>query len=222
MRKKLTNLIVAGVISLGSMLNFGCATTPKQINPDNSIGYEISDSRKKVNFLKESSKFLAGAITGLGIHESSHYLTGKIYGMNPKFDIKNSTKVDYKNYEDKNDSQKAIVNGSGIIGQTLTTETILGTKKIPKDSSYILGVLAFTIVDNLRYGLFPKLRDESDVRGLKENGINEGYVRGALLAHSALSMYRLLKNEEFNEKFNFLVDYNNNKDRLEFKVRHKF
>jgi len=159
------------------------------------------------------------------VHEGSHYVAAKIQGRDPEYNLKNPTVVKEK-YENKkySDSQEAIAAGAGLVGQTLTTEIILNTEKIPKDDPYVLGILAFTIGDNLRYGLFPNLRGKeiNDVGHLDEAGVKKEYVQGALIAHSVFSIYRIMKNKDFKSKFDFLLNYNKNKDRLEFKVGYNF
>lgn len=173
---------------------------------------------------KDLAKFSAGLATGLGIHEGSHYVVAKTQGMDPEYDFKHPTSISYKKYTSKKNNEKAIVSGAGLVSQTLATEVILNTEKIPKDNSYVLGILAFSIGDNLRYGLFPNLRGKelSDVNHLDKAGIKKEYVQGALIAHSIFSLYRLIKNKDFKNKFDFLFDYNENKKSLEFKIQHRF
>lgn len=177
---------------------------------------------------KDVAKFFGGGVTGLGIHEGSHYIAANTQGMKPKYRLDNPTEIKYDEYEDKKDSQKRLVSSAGLVGQIIATEVILNTEKIPKDDSYVLGILAFTIGNNLRYGLFPNLRgkekrdieEKSDIERLDKVGIKKEYAQTALIAHSAFSIYRLMKNKDFKSKFNFDLDCNKNK--LEFKVGYKF
>ncbi len=191
---------------------------------------------------KNIAKFSAGAVTGGVIHENAHYITAETQGMNPGWNSKNPTEVEYRAYEDKNNNKKRIVDSAGIVAQTLATEIILNINEIPKNDSYTLGLLAFTIGDNIRYGLFPNLRGKSnsDVEQLDKVGIKKEYVQSALLAHSAFSLYRLyklwkrkdsekkgkkdmkknIKKKNLENKLNFSL--NCNRDKLGFKVKYNF
>ena len=125
--------------------------------------------------LADIVKGVGGAIVGLGIHEGSHLLAGKLCDEEVDYDFSNPTQITYKT-----NHGNPFIHGAGLMGQTLATEIILGNKKIPKDNPFVLGILAFTIADNLRYAIAPDLRgkDTGDINNLKETGVNTDIVRG--------------------------------------------
>ncbi len=173
----------------------------------------------------DALKFVAGGLTGLAIHEGAHYATAKMYGMDPGYSIAAPFEVSLNNYGDQSSNEKAIVAGSGLVAQTIATELILGLDSIPKDDPYVLGALTFAILDNIRYGLVPGVRGgENDVAHLDENGVNGKAVQVALLAHSASSIYRLLKNEDFKGRFNrrFNLSVVPGKNGMELLARYDF
>jgi hypothetical protein len=184
MGRKLIDLLTAGIISVSSLLT-GC---------------QIFSGRDIV-------EFGGGIATGVVIHEGAHYFAGRALGMDPRYTLSNPNEVRLLDYQDKTRRAKIIVNGAGLIAQTIATEFILNSDNIRKDDPYVLGVLTATIGDNIKYGLFPNLfgEDRSDIENLGKNGVDREGVRATLLAHSAYSIHRLREDEHFKSRFNFLL-----------------
>ncbi len=172
-------------------------------------------------------KFVAGGVTGLAIHEGSHYAAGKMTGMGPEYDVREPFQTTMNNYHDKKTGEKAFVSGAGLVSQTIATEVVLNSEGISKNDPYTLGLLTFNIGNSIKNAIFPDFWGDGngDVDNLDENGIDKKFVQAALLAHSATAIYRLWNNnEKLREKvtkpWNLL--FRSKEDGLEATVKYKF
>ncbi|MFH1365581.1 MAG: hypothetical protein ABIH28_03285 [archaeon] len=172
-----------------------------------------TDSTKKDSNLEFLAKMGIGAIGGYGLHEAAHYIAGESLGVDVNFRLDNTVKIKYgKEMLDRNKSQQRLIHGSGIIAQTAGTEILFNSERDIKKNPYALGFVGFSILNNLVYALAPDLggEDSSDIRSLEKTGVNGNLMRGALIAHSAYSIYRLLKKPNENKpsedkKTNFYI-----------------
>ncbi len=171
-------------------------------------------------------KFAAGGVTGLAIHEGSHYVAGKMTGMDPEYDVREPFHVTMNRYHEKKTGEKAFVSGAGLLGQTVSTEIILNSDGIPKDKPYPLGILYFNILNGFKNAIFPEFWGDGkgDVGSLDKNRIDKNFVRVSLFGHSLYSAYRLWNNKNLNGKTKKSFDllFNPKEDGLEATVKYDF
>lgn len=137
-------------------------------------------------------KFTAGVGSGYVIHELSHQavadfthtdLQWKDYFGN-RWEISNNTARE----------KRAIIAGAGLASQIMSTEIILNSQ-IEKSNEYVLGILAFNIVNALMYPILDQ-NDTSkigngDVEMMDKAGLDRDYVTAFLVIHSLYSIYRV-------------------------------
>ncbi|MFC1756608.1 hypothetical protein ACFLZC_00400 [Patescibacteria group bacterium] len=153
------------------------------------------------NLTKKGAGFMAGFAAGKlighnGGHEVASWLTGS------RLDWSAPASGDWRPqwHLNENDRQKRqLVLFGGFAEQILSTEIILGWGKIPKDNPFVLGWLAWNFVEPIVYTVLHETRDGGycDLALLEEVGVNAHLVEAGLLAHVAISAFRLYKNPGF-------------------------
>lgn len=157
-----------------------------------------SSCRSQGNFsVKETAKFGAGFASGVLAHETGHYLVAKAEGMdNVKI---HPTKVTYE-YDKYSKSAERNIAMAGFGADIIGSEIVMSNDKLfPKDNNFVLGYLAWTMIEPLSYTLRHELSSNGygDLKGLDETGIDARAVEVGLIAHAALTYYRLKKNPDF-------------------------
>lgn len=147
--------------------------------------------------LKKSLQFGAGFASGILFHEVGHYAMAKVEGMdNVKL---HPTKVTYE-YDEYNKSKQRNIAFGGFGADILSSEILLANDKyFPKDNSFVLGWLAWTMFEPISYTLRHEFSSDGygDLRDLENTGVNARVVETALIAHGILTYYRLSKNPDF-------------------------
>lgn len=147
--------------------------------------------------IKESLKFGAGFASGILSHEVGHYIVAKIEGMdNIRF---RSTKVTYE-YDEYCKSKKRNVAFGGFGADILSSEILMSNDRLfPKDNSFVLGWLAWTMFEPISYTLRHELSSNGygDLKDLEDTGVDARVVEAGLIAHGILTYYRLSKNPDF-------------------------
>ena len=136
-------------------------------------------------------KFAAGVGTGYIIHELSHQAVADIVhtdlswvGFGNNWIISNDTSKE----------KRVSIAGAGLASQIISTEILLNSK-IEKSNEYVIGILAFNIINALAYPIMDK-RDNSkigngDIEMMDKAGLDKDYVTAFLVAHSLYSIYRI-------------------------------
>lgn len=159
----------------------------------------VSSCRTQTGSLsvKKSLEFGAGFASGILFHEVGHYTVAKLEGMdNVKL---HPTKVTYE-YDEYNKSKKRNIAFGGFAADIISSEILLASDKhFPKNNSFVLGWLAWTIFEPISYTLRHEFSSGGygDLRDLENTGVNSRVVEVALIAHGILTYYRLSKNPDF-------------------------
>lgn len=145
----------------------------------------------RISVAKKAGGFIAGAIAGLASHELGHEVVARFEGAD----------MHWSGTSWSTDTSPSALRNIAIAGfgaQVLSTEVILGVDAIPKDNAFVLGWLTFNILNTVQYAAMDSLQGgHGDFETLRKNGANTDLVKIGLLAHAALSAYRLYKNPKF-------------------------
>lgn len=176
--KKLSLILLLVVIAL--MFSVSCC-------------YADEVSTARIAIVKKTGGFFGGLAAGLISHELlGHETMAKLEGADMHW---NGTKWS------TNASPSALRNiaMAGFGAQVLSTEILLGVDAIPKDNSFVLGWLTYNILNAVYYTAADSLQKGGcgDFETLRNNGTNTDLVKIGLLAHAALSAYRIYKNPKF-------------------------
>ena len=147
--------------------------------------------------IKKSLEFGAGFASGVLFHEVGHYTVAELEGMdNVRLSL---TKVTYE-YDKYNKSKKRNIAFGGFAADIISSEILLANDKhFPKNNSFILGWLTWTIFEPISYTLRHEFSSDGygDLRDLEDTGVNSRVVEAALIAHGIFTYYRLTKNPDF-------------------------
>jgi hypothetical protein len=158
-----------------------------------------SESRVRASLL-----FLAGAITGLGAHESGHIITGLAFGAHPR-----ARRLDYGpipffsiQHDTVSRRKEFVIASAGFWFQHAGSEWVL-TKRpnlARERAPFLKGVLAFNLAASVVYSAAAFGRfgpPESDTRSmaasLGHDGVGEPAIGVLILVPAALDGYRYLK-----------------------------
>ena len=155
-----------------------------------ALADEVSSVR--ISVAKKTGGFIAGVASGLVFHELGHEAMARFEGV----DMRWSGTTNWRTSASPAAMRNIAIGGFGA--QVLSTEIMLGVDAIPKDNAFILGWLAFNVLNVANY----MIKDEvcggyGDFETLRNNGMNTDFLKVGLLAHAALSAYRLYKNPKF-------------------------
>jgi hypothetical protein len=157
-------------------------------------GDEVTAAR--IDVIKKVVGFAAGWQCGLLFHEAGHAVAARL--ENVGMDWSDMSDPRWTAQTD-NKSKLRVIAAAGYGAEVFSSEVILGANVIPKDNAFILGWLAFDILNPLIYTLRDSLEKGGygDMETLRNSGVNTDIVKVALLAHAALSAYRLYENPKF-------------------------
>ena len=153
-----------------------------------------SQSTERVSAI-ETGKFGAGIAAGIAGHELGHYAVGKLQGMDNVRIRPFKTTYSYEKYDESKDRNFLL---GGFASDIIGSEIVMSNDKLfPKDNNFVLGYLAWTMFEPISYTLrheFGWEGENGDLRGLEETGMNVEYLEIGMIAHSALTYYRLRHN----------------------------
>lgn len=137
-------------------------------------------------------KFALGVGSGYVIHEAAHQAVAEVNGTPFKWQKGfGSTWVTSNN---TSDSERYELASAGLGSQVLSSEIILNTKKIPKDSEYVIGILTFNVLNALLYvvsdGIMNPNDNYGDIEMMDKAGLDREYVNTFLIVHSLFTIYR--------------------------------
>ena len=146
----------------------------------------------RINVAKKAAGFIGGVFAGYVFHELGHGGAALIEGVTPRM----SGGVIKWN---SSPAASRIIGLGGFGAQFLSDEIILGVDAIPKNNSFVLGWLAYNTLNTVSYIVADSVIDggHRDFKVLRDNGMNTDIVKIVLLAHMALSVYRLYNNPQF-------------------------
>ncbi len=153
---------------------------------------ELRPSEARWGLAKTAGGFTAGFVSGLVVHELGHEIVARQKGV----DIEWSGVNWYADNASSSELRNISIAGFGM--QVLSTEVILRSKSIPKDSSYVLGWLTYNIVNQITYPLQNELSSSGykDLVTYEKNGGNVKVLEVGLIAHAIWSFYRLKNNPD--------------------------
>lgn len=150
----------------------------------------------RISVAKKTAGFVAGLASGFLLHEAGHEIVGLVEGVHMSW----SGGFDPRWTAYTNDHEKLRrVAIAGFGAEIVSAEIILGVDAIPKDNAFVLGVLTYAILNPVIYLLRDNLQHGGygDYETLRNNGANVDLIKVGMLAHAALSAYRLYKNPKF-------------------------
>lgn len=153
-----------------------------------------SQSTGKISGI-EIGKFSAGFAAGWRLHEAGHFVTGKLEGLdNLKMGLTETTYT-YEKYDKSKDRNFLL---GGFAFDVIGSEVVMSNDRLfPKNNNFVLGYLAWTMIEPISYTLrheFGWEGENGDLRGLERVGVNPQMMEAGLLAHAALTYYRLRHN----------------------------
>ncbi len=156
------------------------------------VSAELAPSEAQWNLAVKTGSFTAGIVSGLIFHELGHEIVAHQEGV----DIEWSGTEWYTDNASASQHRNISIAGFGM--QILSTEVILRSKSIPKDSSFVLGWLTYNIVNQITYPLQNELSSNGydDLANYKKNGGNVKVLEVGLIAHAIWSFYRLKNNPD--------------------------
>jgi hypothetical protein len=162
----------------------------------NSMDFKEKDTAitARIIVAKKITGFTAGYLAGYAFHDAGHFLVALIEDAKQPH-ISGAT---FKSIPSNPESSRHIAIG-GFSAQILSTEIILDIDAIPKDNSFVLGWLTFNIMNTVSYVIADTISNDicEDFKSLRTKGVNTDIIKVALLAHTALSVYRIYKNPKF-------------------------
>ncbi|MBU3901510.1 hypothetical protein KJ590_00315 [Patescibacteria group bacterium] len=158
-------------------------------------GVALADetSEARWNLAKKGAGFVAGFASGVLFHEAGHEIVARLENVNINWSGTRWT------VNAANNTKLRHIALAGFGAQIISTEILLGLDQIPKDNSYVLGWLAFNVIESFYYPLRNQLRDDGygDIKTLRKAGIDTAYVEIGLIAHGLLTAYRIYHNPKF-------------------------
>ncbi|MFZ3091635.1 MAG: hypothetical protein WA240_13570 [Nitrospirota bacterium] len=137
-------------------------------------------------------KFALGIGSGYVIHEAAHQAVADINGT--PFKWKAGSGGTWVSSSNTTDSERYELASAGLGSQILSSEIILNSKSIPKDSEYVIGMLTFNVVNALIYvvsdGIMYPNDNHGDIEVMDKAGLDKDYVSTFLIVHSLYTIYR--------------------------------
>jgi hypothetical protein len=147
--------------------------------------------------------FLAGAVSGLAIHEGSHLVFDVAFDADPRVKGVKFGPIPFFAITHRNGlpaRQEALISGAGFLSQQVTSELVL-SRRAPGDpaSAFEKGLLAFHVATSTAYAGAAFARygpHERDTRGIADATSTDERVIGALvLAPAAFDTWRYFRPE---------------------------
>jgi len=156
------------------------------------VSAELSPPEARWGLAKKAGGFTAGFVSGLAFHELGHEIIARHENADIEWNSTNWYVSNAKSSELRN------ISTAGFAMQVLSTEVILRSESIPKDSSYVLGWLMYNIVTQITYPLQNELSSSGykDLDTYEKNGGNVKVLEVGLIAHAIWSFYRLKSNPD--------------------------
>jgi hypothetical protein len=156
---------------------------------------------------KKTAVLLAGAATGLVVHESGHVITGALFGANPGTKPIHYAGIPFFaiTHEPVTRQKEFVISSAGFWMQHAGSEWLLSARPNLRNESapFLKGVLAFNIATSLMYSgaaigrLGPPERDPLGMaNALGKRGWPEPAVGALILAPALLDGYRYLKPDQ--------------------------
>jgi len=153
--------------------------------------------------VRKTFSFLAGAATGLAVHESGHVITGGIFGASPGVKPINFNGIPFFaiTHDPVTRRQEFVISSAGFWMQHASSEVLLSTRPNLRDESapFLKGMLVFNLATSVMYAgaAFTKVGPpERDTRGmaipLGGQGRPEPVIGLFVLAPALLDGYRYL------------------------------
>ncbi|MBI3354178.1 MAG: hypothetical protein HY034_04750 [Nitrospirae bacterium] len=137
-------------------------------------------------------KFALGVGSGYVIHEASHQAVAEVNGT--PFKWKKGFGSTWVTSNNTSESERYELASAGLGSQVLSSEIILNSKSIPKDSEYVIGILTFNVVNALLYvvsdGIMKPHDNYGDIEMMDKAGLDRDYVCTFLVVHSLYTIYR--------------------------------
>lgn len=160
---------------------------------------ELTPSAARWNLAKKVGLGGLGFIAGAaGHYQLGHRLALAYTGSESEWHSFNSF-----TYYDDNDNDRAIVAGGGFMEQIISSEIILGFDEIPKDNAFVLGYMAWNILNPIVYTIAREFHignygdGYGDLEVLDRSGWKAEYVEVAICAYALSSAWRLYSNKDF-------------------------
>jgi len=153
----------------------------------------------QLDLVKESAGFVGGFASGVLFHEFGHEFMAELEGVDLDWDLKRGR---WTAQTSGNKLRNIAFGGFGA--QIISTEILLGNDKIPKKNSYVLGWLAFNVINEIIYPLRDELQDGGygDLKTLRKTGVNTNFVNFGLIAHGLWTAYRVYNLKSGNQSPN--------------------
>ncbi len=137
-------------------------------------------------------KFALGVGSGYVIHEAAHQAVAEVNGT--PFKWKKGFGSTWVTSNNTSDSERYELASAGLGSQILSSEIILNSKSIPKDSEYVIGILTFNVLNALLYvvsdGVMNPHDNYGDIEMMDKAGLDRDYVGTFLVVHSLYTIYR--------------------------------
>ncbi|MBI4708744.1 MAG: hypothetical protein HY764_00890 [Candidatus Portnoybacteria bacterium] len=149
--------------------------------------------------VKEWGLFFAGMGVGFVSHEAGHQIMAGIYGEKLDWGF-DGTELRWEISADSKTRLRNIALG-GTAAEILSSEILLRTKA-PKDNSFIIGWLAWNIINPIRYVIRHEIGNgygDLELIERNEQGLDIVYVEAIKIAHSLWTAYRLWNHQEFKQ-----------------------
>jgi hypothetical protein len=186
--KRIMGIMIASILITSSVFAQETETETEAI--------PMIPSQARWSLAKKALGLGAGFVAGSIFHELGHYTIAKMEGMdNVQL---HATKVTYT-YKEYNRRKRRNIAAGGFMADVFSSEILLASNKFPKDNSFVLGWLLWTIYNPINYTLrheFSSINGYDDLKNLDETGIDATFAETGLLAHAALTAYRLWKNPD--------------------------
>lgn len=180
----------AGAIIIAVLISSYCCWAEEPAPGLNLQKDEITAAR--IDVAKKAGGFIAGWASGYLFHEAGHAVVASFENVSMEWSLTRWTAY-------TNDSQKLRnIAFAGFGAEILSSEIILGVPAIAKDNAYVLGWLAFDILNPVIYVLRDGLQNGyGDMETLRNHGVNTDLLKIGMLAHAAIIVYRLYRNPSF-------------------------
>lgn len=157
--------------------------------------------------VRKTVSLLAGAMTGLVVHESGHVMTGALFGAHPGTKPMHYAGIPFFaiTHEPVTRQKEFVISSAGFWMQHAGSEWLLSTRPNLRHESapFLKGVLAFNIATSSMYAgaaigtLGPPERDPLGMaNALGKTGWPEPAVGALILAPALLDAYRYLKPDQ--------------------------
>lgn len=171
---------------------FGIVSSVFAENAENN--YSASDARWKI--AGKAAGFAVGFMSGFGFHELGHQAVASTHGVKMDWHWNNGN-PEWWAHADGNKLRD--VSLGGFAAQIVSTEVILNAPQIPKDNSFVVGWLAYNVINAIAYPIRHELLDGGydDFKTLEQTGMDTEVLEAGLIAHALFTAYRMHEKTDF-------------------------